>query len=103
MLSVHISELDVGPAVTARVDALGERPQGDVAGYTAHPLTRHVAPADVHRERRRVWIEPALDDPVGYRRPRLLAALPFLFAALGVGDLLPYPVEGELQPRFKGA
>jgi hypothetical protein len=89
--------------VAARLDAFGEGAECYVAGHALPPLAGHVAAADVHGDRGRVPGEAALDDPVRHRGPGLLTAPPLLLPPLGRGDLLPYPVEGELQPRLQGA
>ncbi|GGL62596.1 hypothetical protein GCM10010129_02760 [Streptomyces fumigatiscleroticus] len=78
---------DLGPAVTAGVDARGQQPPCLVTADRAVPFARHVAVSGVDPDRRASGADAEFDDPL--RRPGAVAAAPLLLGlpSLQGGDL----------------
>jgi hypothetical protein len=84
--------------VGAGGDPFGECPQRLVPLDAAAALARHVAPADVHVHGLPP-VEALLDEPVGFRRPGLLASPQFCLPPFFGRN----PPAGALEVRFLDA
>lgn len=101
--SVEEPKLGVGPAVGARVDTIGERPQCLVSLYAAAALAGHVASADVHVHGGGLPVEAVLDQPVWCGRLGCQAALALGLAFFFCCDPLPGAPEVLLLDAFEEA
>lgn len=101
--SVEQAEFGVGPTVRAGGDAVGECPQGLVAGCRLAAFAGHVASAGVHVDGRGVAVEALFDEPVWGGRLALFAAAPLLFSLLFCRDPASGAVEVLLLDAFEEA